>query len=221
MSINNFWLRFLGFAGVLGGVILFAGDMLFYYDSHSIDILTNMGNVSDLRIVISGVCALVAAWLYMIGLGQVYYAFRSTGSVARNIVLICFAGILIGYGVVHAAYVAIATTAKLSVQNGLNISDATMLALKTNNLLRMLIYPLFAILSYLFIIKVWNRETVYPRWIIFFFPLLPFLLKGFIIGVFSGSARLVVSGGFLNLILMIFFLASTVALWNSGSGKDK
>ena len=214
MNINQFWLRIMGLSGILGGLILFAGDMLFYYDSASTDIKLNMGNASDLRIIASGVTALLATWFYLFGLGQVYYSFKSTTTIIRNIVVLCFAGILIGYGIVHSAYLAIATTAKLSVQNQLDIETATALALKTNHILRYFIYPIFAFLSYIFISQVWKRKTNYPRWIILFFPLIPFLFQGLIKNVLSGSIRVVIGGGFLNLIMIIFFLASTIALWN-------
>lgn len=213
MKINQTWLRIMGLSGILGGLMLFTGDMLFYYDSLSNNLKMNMGNVSDLRIIVSGVSALVSTWLYMLGLGQVYYAFKPSTALIRNIVLACFASILIAYGVVHGAYVAIATTAKLSVQYQLNIETATALASKTNQILRLLVYPFFAVLSYVFISQVWKRKTLYPRWIILFFPLIPFLFQGLLASILSGGLWVVIVGGYLNLILVVFFTASTIALW--------
>ena len=217
MKINRFWLRIMGLSGIIGGLILFAGDMLFYYDSASTNLLLNMGNASDSRILFSGISALLATWFYLFGLGQVYYAFMPTGKIARNIVMACFAAILSSYGIIHSAYLAIATTAKLAVQNHLDIEIATALASNTNNSLRLMIYPIFALLSFVFITQVWKRKTLYPRWIIFFFPLIPFLFKGLIGTILSGSIWIVVSGGFLNLIIVVFFMASTIALWNNNA----
>ena len=116
MGITKFWLRATGIFGILGGLILFAGDMLFYYDSNSTDLLQNMSKVSDLRIMLSGLTALFATWFYMLGLIQVYYAFKPATRISRNIVIISFASILIAYGVIHGSYTAIATTAILSLQ---------------------------------------------------------------------------------------------------------
>jgi len=217
MKINQFWLRAMGIFGILGGVILFAGDMLYYYDANNPNLLENMGNASDFRIIASGITALLAAWFYMLGLGQVYYAFKPTTAKVRNTVLISFGMILISYGIIHAAYLAIATTAKLSVQHQLDIEIATALASKANQILRLFIYPVFAILSYFFITQVWKRKTYYPRWIIFFFPLIPFLFQGVVNKVLSGNLWIIFAGGFLNLILVIFFIASTIALWNPNS----
>ena len=93
MITNKFWLRIMGFAGILGGLVLFSGDMLFYYDSVSPDIKINMGNASDLRIKLSGISALIATWLYLLGLFQVHYAFKISSKTAKNIVVLSFASI--------------------------------------------------------------------------------------------------------------------------------
>lgn len=70
--------RICGLLGVLGGLLLFAGDMLIYYLPDSTNLLFNMGNVSERRIVLSGLTALFSAWFYTLGLGQVYFAFSTT-----------------------------------------------------------------------------------------------------------------------------------------------
>jgi hypothetical protein len=47
-----------------------------------------------------------------------------------------------------------------------------------------------------------------------FFPLLPFVIQQPICERLSGSIWIVICGGYLNLILMLFFTGSTIALWN-------
>jgi hypothetical protein len=208
------WLRLLGVVGALGGIVMFAGDMLFYYRSEATDIVLNMGMDADLRIVLSAVTALVGTWFYVLGAVPVAFAFGKTTALARNTVVACFVAIFIAYGIVHGAYVAIAATAKLAVQHQLDLDEATALAIQANDAMRLLIYPIFAILSVVFISQVWKRKTLYPRWMILFFPLIPFLFQGFVSEILSGTAWVVVAGGYLNWILTIFFVASTIALWN-------
>ena len=203
----------MGISGIIGGLLLFAGDMLFYYDANSTNLQLNMGMASDFEIMASGVAALLAAWLYMLGLGQVYVAFKPTSTVMRNIVLFSFGAILLSYGVIHGAYVAIASTSKLAVQHNLDMDIATALASWTNQTLRLFVYPVFAVLSVVFIWQVWLKKTLYPRWIVFAFPLLPFLLQSLIGSSLSGNVWVVVMGGYLNLMLVLFFTASTIALW--------
>ncbi len=216
MEIDRSWLRIMGLAGVLGGLALFAGDMLFYYSSAGTDLQLNMGGASDARIIASGVAGLVGTWLYVVGAGQVFQAFKTTTALARNTVTACFVAIFIAYGIVHGAYIAIATSARLSVGYQIDMETATALAVQANNTLRLLIYPIFALLSYVFITRVWSRKTLYPRWMILFFPLIPFLFQGLISRSLSGSVWIVIVGGFFNLILVVFFAASTIALWGPG-----
>jgi hypothetical protein len=214
MKTTQFKLRILGIFGILGGLILFAGDMLLYYLPPSTNLLENMGIISDSRIVLSGLSALIAAWFYTLGAGQMYLAFSPAKKTIRNTASIIFAGILIGYGVVHGAYIAIATSAKIATQNQMDLQTTAKLAIDVNLAIRMLIYPLFAILSVIFIWQVWQKKTLYPRWMILFYPLLAFILKDLIINLFSENFRIIIEGGFLNLILVIFFTMSTVSLWN-------
>ena len=214
MKMSQYWIRVLGVFGILGGLILFTGDMLLYYDPVNMSLKRNMGNASDFRIIASGVCALFAAWFYMLGLGQVYYAFKTTKPIFRNGMLISFGGILISYGIVHGAFLAIATTAKLATEHSLDINEAVLLSEKTNEILRLFVYPLFGILSILFISQVWKRKTLYPRWIILFFPLTPFLIEDLVTQYLQNNIWIIIKGGYLNIILVIFFTASTIALWN-------
>ena len=217
MEINKFWLRLFGICGIMGGLILFSGDMLFYYDPLNTNLYENMGNASDSRIISSTITALIASWLYVLGSIHVYQAFKQTKPIIKNLVLFCFAAISIAYGVVHGAFVAIATSSKLAVENDLNLNQATLLAVEANNILRSIVYPIFGLLSFLFITQVWKRKTLYSRWILLFFPLIPFLLEDVICKNLSGSISIIICGGYLNHILIIFFTASSIALWNKNN----
>jgi len=214
MKTSNTLVRLFGIIGIVGGMLLFAGDMLFYFDSESVNLKLNMGNSSDFRIKINGIIALLASWFYLLGLVQVYYAFGPAKVFARNIVIASFAAILISYGVIHGAYIAIAVASKIAVQHNMDIDNITALATEANFLMRIIIYPIFAVLSYFFITQVWKRQTYYPRWIIAFFPLVPFLFQGLLKNLLTGSLWVIFVGGFLNLIIVMFFIASTIALWN-------
>ena len=217
MVVNKFWSRLFGICGIVGGLTLFSGDMLFYYDPINSNLYENMGNASDSRIIKSTVTALIAAWLYVLGCVHIYQAFKQTKSIVKNLIFITFIAISISYGVVHGAFLAIATSSKLAIENNLNLNQAVSLAVKANNILRLIVYPIFGLLSVLFITQVWKRKTLYPRWIILFFPLIPFLLEDFICKNLTGSISIIVCGGYLNHILIIFFTASSIALWNKNN----
>ena len=214
--MNQFWQRASGISGILGGLILFTGDMLFLSDLKQTDFLLSMAHNSDFRITASGVTALVASWFYVLGLGQIYYAFKPAEVIFRNLILLSFGGILIAYGVAHGTYVGLATTAKVAAQNNLDLVESTNLARHIFDLIVFLVYPVFAISSFVFIHQVWQKKTLYPRWIILFFPLIPFLLQSIFDNILSGKIWILVMGGYLNVIMIVFFAASTIALWNVG-----
>ncbi len=210
----------LGVSGVLGSFVLFAGDMLFYYKGSQTDIIANMASSSDERIILSGACALIAGWLYIFASGQIYYAFQPAKKWIRLTLFATFAMIMISYAVIHGAYVAIATSAKNAVEVGMNPDLFTALAISANDLLRNITYFPFGIFTLLFIPTVWMKKTYYPRWIIFFSPVIPFLLNDTIVKNLKGGLKIIIGGGYLNLILSVFFTASTLALW-LGTQKDE
>jgi len=205
----------LGVSGILGSLVLFAGDMLFYYNGEQTDLLANMANASSERIIASGICALIAAWLYTLASGQIYYGFQPEKAWVRWVVFLTFGMIMIAYGVVHSGYVAIATSAKNAVEMGVAPAELTGLAIAANQALRKIVYVPFGVFTIVFIPSVWMKRTHYPRWMIFFSPIVPFLLEGVIVGHLEGKIRVIIGGGYLNLILLLFFVSSTAALCGS------
>jgi len=201
-----------GLSGILGSLVLFAGDMLFYYNGESTNLIANMAGSSSERIVISGVCALIAAWLYTLASGQIYYAFQPAQKWIRLTVFFSFAAIMIAYGVVHGAYIAIAVSAKNAVGLGMAPDSLAGLAITANNALRFVAYVPFGIFSVVFIVAVWGRKTWYPRWFVLFCPVFPFMVSGRIVENLEGRLKTIVGGGYLNLLLLAFFLASTLVL---------
>ena len=205
-----------GIAGILGGLILFAGDMMFYYSDSSQNLMQNIGMVSGDRIVWSAATALLAAWLYTAGIVSVHHAFGPSKPAVRAAVTICFAAIAIGYGVVHAVFTGIGESAQLAITHKLDFEKSVELSLQVNELLRLMIYPFFLVLTVLFIHQVWTGKTLYPRWMVFGFPLVLFILQGPITAELSGTAYVIIAGGYLNLQMVIFFLCSTIALRRAG-----
>lgn len=202
----------MGAAGIAGSLVLFSGDMLFYFNGAQTDLLANMADIPPQRILLSGLTSLIAAWLYTLGAGQVYYAFQPARRRLRLAIFLSFAAIMIAYGIVHSAYIAIAVSAQHARVFDADIKSAAQLAIAANQTLRTATYIPFGIFSILFAIVVWKKQSHYPHWILLFHPLIPFLLNDFIISRLHGSIKTIVGGGYLNLILLLFFTASTVAL---------
>jgi len=214
--ITNTAALWLGGCGILGSLVLFAGDMLFYYNGNETDLLSNMANVSSGRIIMSGVFALIATWLYVAGSGQIYYAFQPEKASVRWVVFFSFVMIMIAYGIIHGAYVGIATSARNAAELGLPPEELSRLAITTNQALRNIVYIPFGIFTIGFTISVWKKRTYYSRWVLIFSPIILFLLQGVTVGSVEGKMRTIIGGGYLNLILLIFFTSSTIALMHKG-----
>jgi hypothetical protein len=210
----------LGISGMLGSIILFAGDMLFYYRGEHTDKIANMAHTSPERIVASAICALVAAWLYTLAAGQIYYAFKPEKTWIRRTVFITFGMIMISYGVIHGAYVAIATSARNAAATGMSPEKLTALAVAANQTLRKLVYVPFAIFTLLFMAGVWKKRTLFPRWMVLFSPIIPFLFKNVVTKNLEGQLKIIIGGGYLNLILLLFFAASTTAIYLNPENTD-
>lgn len=215
--VHPYFVRSLGFAGVLGGLLCFIGDMLFYYVDGSIDITANMGEVSFDRIVLSGLLSLPSCWLYLAGCLQVYLAFQPASKAAQVVVGVGMVMIMTGFGMVHANYVAIAVAVQFAKEHKLSLHQALNNAIASNNALRMPLYLTFAVVSLVFIPVVLTRSTHYPCWMCAAYPLLMFLLNypiGYACLALPNVYQVIV-GGYLNLMMVIFFGCSTIALWNA------
>jgi len=209
----------LGLCGVAGSLVLFAGDMLFYFRGDSTDLVLNMGMASSQSIIASGLCALIAAWLYTLAAGQIYYAFQATKKWQRLSVFFSFLAVMIAYGVIHGAFVAIATSAKNALELGLPANALTELARDANNALRTIVYIPFIIFTCLFTPLVWMKKTLYPRWLILVSPVVLFLLNDLIVRNLQGQWKTIIAGGYLNLMLTVFFLASTISLYRTAKNQ--
>jgi hypothetical protein len=128
--------------------------------------------------------------------------------------------IVIAYGVIHGAYAAIATSARNAAELGLSPESSSALAITINQAMRDMVYAPFLVFTVGFTFSVWLKRTHYPRWMLLISPIVPFLLRGVIVGHVDGSMKTIIGGGYLNLILLLFFVGSTIAL-SFGYGEQK
>lgn len=102
---------YCGIAGIMGGLLLFMGDMLLFYAPAATDKFEVMGDLPAWRIVLSGQSALLAVSFYVLACGQIQYAFEPTKKWLQWTVCGSFAFIVLAYGMVHGAFIAVAVAA--------------------------------------------------------------------------------------------------------------
>ena len=204
---------YCGISGIMGGLLLFMGDMLFFYGPVATDKFEVMGNLPAWRIVLSVQSALLAVSFYVLACGQIQHAFEPTKKWLRWTVCGSFVFIMLAYGVVHGAFIAVAVAAQIAVDLDLPAQALSALAVTSNDAIRQLVYPVFVLFSVLFVVAVWTRQTAYPRWLALCSPATFFVVREPLVSRLPANLQSVVDGGYLNLIIMVFFTLATSALW--------
>jgi len=191
--------------------------MLYLYNQNGeLSRLRTISNMPDWQLLTSGVTALVAGWFYTLGAGQIYFALRPSGKIISMFAFGSFAAVMIGYGVGHAAYFSVLTGAKDAFLTGVEAEVMTELPGKYFNLLVQILLLPGGIATILFSYAILFRKTHYPWWIVPFFPFFLYLLKDVFVQRLPGILKLIIDGGYANLIMLLFYLVSTIVLWNGG-----
>ena len=210
---------YCGISGIMGGLLLFMGDMLLFYAPVATDKFEVMGHLPAWRIVLSGQSALLAVSFYVLACGQIQHAFEPTKKWLRWTVCGSFVFIMLAYGVVHGAFIAVAVAAQIAVDLDLPAQALSALAVTSNDAIRQLVYPVFGLFSVLFVVAVWTRQTAYPRWLALCSPATFFVVREPLVSRLPENLQSVVDGGYLNLIIVVFFSLATSALWMAQEPK--
>ena len=226
-------MRLSGGAGVLGGILLYLGDMLYYFDPHNpvpggtfaATSLATLAQAESWRIVISGVLGVVCAWLYALGAWQVYLALRPAGQRIAVITAVAFAALMIYVGVFHTAVVPHALGAKVvALAGGQGVLAALGAQLPMEyfrGLLAVFVVPLVPF-TVGFLYAVLRRHTRYPRQMALLTPSVLLVALHLLEAIPPPQSDgwymmyTATAGGYANLSLLLFFAVSTLVLWNGG-----
>ena len=207
-------IRLCGIAGILGALATGFGDLLYNHIPGSIQTLfEKMSSHPQRRLVNAGVLGLIGSWLYLFGAFHLYHAFLSVGNNFALAVALSFALVAIAYGVDHAAYYAIGSSAKVARENQLNIESAGKMGEALFSKLVLITYVPVVILSLLMMYAVLSGRSAYPIWMVVFLPIVPYLLRAPVLKIFRGRVREIIRDSYDNFVLLSFFLVSTIVLW--------
>jgi hypothetical protein len=119
---TNWALRLFGISGVIGSILFILGDLLYNHVPGSTDsFIVKMSKHPEARLLNAGTLGMIGCWFYTLASLHVYLALRPMGELFAFILLLAFAATMIGYGIGHTAYFAIAAGAQVAVKQG---SDA-------------------------------------------------------------------------------------------------
>jgi hypothetical protein len=216
MFVFTTWsLRLFGISGIIGAILFIGGDLLYNHIPGSRNSPTvKMSKMPESRLLNAGTLGLLGCWFYCLASLQMYIAFRPAGDAFASGLFLAFAAAMVCYGISHTGYFAIASGAQASVKLG---SDAEVGGKLGNLFFQRLVtitYVPLIIASLMMVYAVLSGQSLYPRWGVIFLPVVIYLLKTPVTRILKGRAQELVTDSYDNLVFLVFFVLSTLVLWN-------
>ena len=204
--------------GLIGALLMFAGDMLLYYTPKDFGygptspaeerinaIIDVMKALPVRRVIAGGMIGPVAAFLYCVGF---YHIVLMTDEPSHMLAMAAF--LLSCFGIItggayhsHCAYLGLLGDDKNRA--------ALNTAMKYFQKLPLILYAGEGIGFLLLVFLIVTGKTVLPRWMFLLSPGILFLLKP-VVGRLPKGLRIIVSGGWTNLISVIYYAAVLIAV---------
>lgn len=205
-------------AGLAGALLMFAGDMLLYYtpkdfayDSKSSSaeriqaIVDVMKNLSTKRVMAGGMVGPVSAFLSCVGF---YHMVLMTDERMKTLAMAaflfsCFGSIAGGAYHSHCAY--------LGLLGEDRFADALKAVENYFQKMPLMYYAGEGIGFLLLVVLIVSGHTILPRWMFLLSPGILFLFRS-AVGHLPKGIRIIVSGGWTNLISVIYYLAVLISI---------
>ena len=216
MSILTPWaLRLFGLSGIIGAILLIAGDLLYNHIPGSKNSPTvKMSQMSEARLLNAGTLGLISCWLYTLASLHLYIAFRPAGEMFAVMVGLAIAATMICYGITHTAYFSIAAGAQVAARLGSDVEAGGKLGNVFFQRLVAITYIPVAVVNLLMLYGILSGQSMYPRWMVVFLPIIIYLLKTPVTRLLRGRVREIIHDSYDNIVLFVFYTLSTIVLWN-------
>lgn len=203
-------IKITGIIGIIAALLMFTGDMFLYFTTEPItnmdeDIFRIMAQIPHTRIMIGGILGPIAAFLYVFGFYHICLAIKPAyKKIARIIfILLCF-GIFSG-GVFHSHFTYFGLIASFNNPALLKLAqEYTFLVFYIMFIPSLIAYSLIAYL-------ILTNKTYYPKWMALLSPIVLIWFND-LMRLLPQPFKIVMSGGWYNIIFIIFFSVSMVIL---------
>ena len=208
--------------GFLGAFLMFCGDMLLYYDPNDFDssigegvdakakaIIAVMSKIPSKRLIAGGLIGPVAAFLYCIGFYHIIFISDENARIVATIafLLLCLGIITGGAYHSHCAYLGLLPDLLAKEK----FKDAQNLFLRYFQKMIIIVYAAEGIGFILLAGIIVSGHSLLPRWMFLLSPIVLFLLKPAVARLPKG-VRIIISGGWTNLISVIYHAVAIVYL---------
>lgn len=191
--------------GLLASALMFIGDMFFYFTTAEIndmskELLSSMGLVPKWRLFTGGILGPVTAFLHLFGIYAIYLSINNKQKLWAILLSIFLAiGIITG-GSAHSIFPIFGILASAGHPELIqNIMDYL-------SILGYITFIGMGVGWTIFTVLVLTKKTVLPRWSVLLNPTL-LLWFGSLMYKLPQPYKVVIAGGWDNIILMIFFLS--------------
>ena len=198
--------------GLVGSILMFAGDMLLYFTPGAYDMngtlkpyLRIMRDVPAARVRVGGALGPVAAFFYVLGFLALPCMARGDFAWLVWLAAALLAFALICGGAYHAQYVYLSIIAKAGHDDLYEEVSANIMLI-----MRLATTPMYAGFV-LLAIAIMLGQTIFPVWLVVFTPIVTSFL-GLVWMRVPQPARCVLFGGWSNLVVPIRFAAMLVCL---------
>ncbi len=187
--------------GIVGTLLMYGGDMLLYFTSENVgleDLLVVMKGISSWRIIIGGIIGPLAAFFYAFGFYGIYTKLNK--GIGRKIYLMTFLLALFFAGAYHSQFGNLALMSKIS-------EEALMKTWDYSTYLFNIVVSLYLIGTIIYIYMVARGRSGFQKKVLFFNPLVIFILGTFLQEVLVQPYLILISGGWFNITFLIYFIS--------------
>ena len=197
--------------GLVGAILMFAGDMTLYYDPNDYDnsgslepVINIMKKLPKNRVMIGGMIGPVAAFLYCIGFCHIVLMADESVHIAAIIsFLLCCMGIISG-GAYHSHCAYLGLLGEDEQRKDLNI------VLDYLQRIGFVLYGGEGAGLIILTVLILMGKTMLPVWMAVLSPVILFLLKPLARKLPKGL-HMVICGGFTNVIFVVYYIATLIA----------
>ncbi|MCI6154646.1 MAG: hypothetical protein PUI84_04975 [Bacteroidales bacterium] len=203
-------LKLTGYAGIVGSLLMYIGDMLLYFTTRPItdlesELLPSMGTVPLWRLIAGGLLGPLATILIIIGFYHLFLRTKKTRKKTAFWMHVFFSVSMIFGGAYHAFFPAFGIVASQGHPEIIgNLLSYT-------RLLGGLTFYLMGIGCLLFCVLILQKQTSYPRWVVIVTPLVT-IWGNFLWQMLPQPYLLLIAGGWNNLICTLIFAVSLLTL---------
>jgi hypothetical protein len=207
-----------GLSGLVGALLFFTGDMLFYGYVGSgagfpAGMVATVATDSSTRLVVGGLLGMPAACLCIVGFWHVRGNVKRSSPFLRELLFLSFAAMMVAGSAIHTLWTAKGLAIKYCSDGGASCS-AVITALRSY---WNVTYNIGAAPGYvgavLLILLVAFGKTRYPKWTVLANPAILLLLSP-LANATPAPVGAILVGGFTNLTIAVFFLVSLVTTWH-------